>query len=134
MTNEEKKARQHAYCKKWYDARKNDPEFREKKNSIAREKCIAYFRAYRRKIDFKIKTREYARKYYAEHREEILARKRERYANFTPEERARHSNAVMRAEKRRKAVQRAETAQKQLAAKAQSVAAELNKLFEQWDR
>lgn len=99
-----------------------------------REKHNVRCREYRRRIEVKVKTREYAKKYYAEHREELLARQRERYANFTPEERARHSKAVMRAEKRRKAVQRAETAQKQLAARAQSVAAELNKLFEQWDR
>lgn len=141
MTNEEKKARRHAYYKKWYDARKNSIEFREKRNAIAREKYetnhekyIAYFRAYRRRIDFKAKTREYAKKYYAEHREEIIAKQRERYANMTPEQRAQHSKSVHRARQRRNAVRRAEMAQKQLEAKAQSVAEELNKLFDGWDR
>lgn len=141
MTNEEKKARMHANHKRWYDRVKDDPEFKAK--NIAkqaeqyerhREKRIAYARAYRRRIEVKVKTGEYTQRYYAEHRDEILAKQRERYANLTPEQRAQHSRAVQRAEKRRKAVQRASRTQRELEAKAQSVAAELNRLFEQWDR
>lgn len=145
MTDEEKKARAYANYKRWYDARKDDPEFKaanrakqkgqyERHRERHREKRIAYARAYRRRIEVKVKTHEYTQRYYAEHREEILAKQRERYANFTPEQKAQHSMAVKRAEKRRRAVQRVSRVQRELEAKAQSVAAELNKLFETWDR
>lgn len=141
MTKEEKKIKAREYYKKWYDARKNNPEFKAKRAIVAHEQYIkhkkrhiAYCREYRKRDyvkDYYIRT---SAKYYKNNKEDILKKQKERYDRLTDEQKKELADRQRRRRRRKSAVLRLDNAQKQLAAKAQSVADELNKLFEQWDR
>lgn len=137
MTDEQKKIKRREYMREWYQRKKQDPEWLAKKNASQRKYLAEHQEWYRNYVATSHAKRlrsDATLRYYYKNREQVLARQAAYARRMTDEQRAKINERRREYARRKSAVKRMERANRELMAKAQSVAGELSKLFEQWDR